>query len=163
MSGEAMSESKNLNRWPSRIFVLIQGTILGLLLFIHFELGWSVKRIFWMGTTFESIGIIGILLAALSLQRSLTAMPIPKADGKMTRQGLYRYVRHPMYTSVLLLSFGIALNSGTLYKYLLVGSLFVLLYFKSAYEESFLSEKYLDYSNYAKVTPRFLPKLKRKR
>lgn len=162
MSGGEVSESKNLNRWPSRFFVLIQGIILGLLLLTHFDLGWSAKRFFWLGTTFESIGIIGILLAALSLQRSLTAMPIPKADGKMTRQGLYRYVRHPMYSSVLLFSLGIALYSGTLYKYLLVGSLFVLLYFKSSYEESFLSEKYLDYSNYAKVTPRFLPKLKRK-
>lgn len=157
-----MSESKNPNRWPSRIFVLIQGIILGLLLFTDFYLGWSVERFFWIGTTLEFVGIIGILLAALSLQRSLTAMPIPKADGKMTRQGLYRYVRHPMYSSVLLFSFGIALYSGSLYKYLLVGSLFILLYFKSSYEESFLSEKYPDYSNYAKVTPRFLPKLKRK-
>lgn len=157
-----MSEGENLNRWPSRIFVLVQGAILGLLLFTNSNFGWPVRRFFWLGTASEWIGIVGILVAAASLQRSLTAMPIPKADGKMTRQGLYRYVRHPMYTSVLLFSLGIALYSGTLYKYILAGSLLVLFYFKSSYEESFLSEKYPDYSNYAKVTPRFLPKLNRK-
>ncbi|HUW87305.1 MAG TPA: isoprenylcysteine carboxylmethyltransferase family protein [Candidatus Paceibacterota bacterium] len=157
-----MSERENLNRWPSRLFVLVQGIILGLLLFTHLNFGWSVKRFFWLGTTCEWIGIVGILAAGLTLKRSLTAMPIPKADGKMARQGLYRYVRHPMYTSVLLFSFGIALYYGSLYKYLLVGSLLVLFYFKSSYEESFLSEKYPDYSNYARVTPRFLPRLRRK-
>ncbi|MDP1719551.1 MAG: isoprenylcysteine carboxylmethyltransferase family protein [Candidatus Nanopelagicaceae bacterium] len=162
MSGDAMGESKNLNRWPSRIFVLVQGIILGLLLFTHINFGGSIRRFFWLGTTFEWIGIIGILVAALSLRRSLTAMPIPKADGKMTRQGLYRYVRHPMYSSVLLFSLGIALYYGSLYKYLLVGALLVFFYFKSSYEENFLMEKYPDYSNYAKVTPRFLPRLKRK-
>lgn len=153
--------SESLNRWPARIFVLVQGLILGLLLFTQFDLGWSVKRFFWLGTTCEWIGIVGILVAALSLQRSLTAMPIPKANGKMTRQGLYRFVRHPMYTSVLLFSFGIALYYGNLYKYLLVGLLLTLFYFKSSYEESFLSQKYSDYSSYAKVTPRFLPRLRR--
>lgn len=155
--------SENLNRWPSRIFVLVQGAILGLLLFTDLDLDWSVRRFCWLGVTLVLIGIIGILLAAANLQRSFTAMPIPKADGKMTRQGLYRFARHPMYTSLLLLSFGIALYSGNLYKYLLVGSLFVLLYFKSAYEENFLLEKYPDYSDYAKRTPRFLPRLRRKK
>ena len=152
--------SESLNRWPSRFFVLVQGIILGLLLFTNFNFGWSVKRFIWLGITCAWIGIIGILVAALSLQRSLTAMPIPKADGKMTRQGLYQYVRHPMYTSVLLFSLGFALYYGSIYKYLLVGLLVVLFYFKSSYEESFLSEKYPDYSDYAKVTPRFLPKFK---
>lgn len=155
-----MSEGEDLNRWPSRLFVLVQGVILGLLLFTQLDFGWSVTRFFWLGTACEWIGIVGILAAAFTLQRSLTAMPIPKENGKMARQGLYRYVRHPMYTSVLLFSLGIALYSGTLYKYLLVGSLLLLFYLKSSYEESFLSEKYPDYSNYAKVTPRFLPKLK---
>lgn len=162
MSGVEMNESESLNRWPSRFFVLVQGIILGLLLFTNSNFGWPVRRFFWLGTASEWIGIVGILVAAASLQRSLTAMPIPKADGKMTRQGLYRYVRHPMYSSVLLFSFGIALSHGNLYKYLLVGSLLVLFYFKSSYEENFLSAKYPDYSIYAKVTPRFLPKLKRK-
>lgn len=157
-----MVDGKSLNRWPSRIFVLIQGLILALLIFTHFDFGWSVRRFFWLGTTFEWTGIIGILGAAFSLRSSLTAMPIPKTDGKMTRQGLYRFVRHPMYTSVLLFSLGIALYYGSPYKYLLVALLTTLLYFKSAYEEKFLSEKYTDYSKYAASTPRFLPRVKRR-
>jgi protein-S-isoprenylcysteine O-methyltransferase Ste14 len=162
-SGVDMNESENLNRWPARLFVLVQGIILGLLLFTNSNFGWSVRRFSWLGTATEWIGIAGILAAAFTLRRSLTAMPIPKENGKMALQGLYRYVRHPMYTSVLLFAFGIALNHGGFYKYMLVGTLLILFYFKSSYEESFLSEKYPDYSNYAKVTPRFLPKFGRHR
>lgn len=155
--------SKLPNRWPSRIFVLIQGLILLLLLFTHIKFGWRIKQFLSLGTILEQLGIIGIFLSALSLRSALTAMPIPKKGGKMTSAGLYRYVRHPMYSSVLLFGLGIALYYGDLYKYILVGLLCTLFYFKSSYEEKFLIYTYSDYSDYAKRTPRFIPTLTRKK
>ncbi len=164
MSGESMREVDNSNlpnRWPSRIFVLVQGVLLLLLIFTHFDFGWRARQLLWIGTTFEWLGIIGILVSASFLRSALTAMPIPKKGGKMTSHGLYRYVRHPMYSSVLLFSLGIALYYGTLYKYILVGLLCLLLYLKSSYEEKLLADTYPDYANYAKNTPRFIPNFKR--
>ena len=164
MSGEPVVEdegSKLLNRWPSRIFVLTQGVILFLLIFTHLKFGWRVRKFVGIGNPLEWWGIIGILVSASFLRSALTAMPIPKRGGKMTSQGLYRYVRHPMYSSVLLFSLGIALSYGEIYKYLLVLSLWILLYFKSSYEEKFLIYTYSDYADYAKCTPRFIPNFKR--
>lgn len=164
MVGVSVSENENLkspNKLPSWIFVGIQGIFLLLLLFTNFDLGWNVRRLTWFGTIFEWLGIIGILASASSLRGSLTPMPLPKVGGKMTSKGLYRYVRHPMYTSVLLFALGIASYYGDLYKYILVGSLCVLFFFKSSYEEKFLVKTYPGYAEYAKVTPRFIPTFKR--
>lgn len=65
-----------------------------------------------------------------------------------------------MYTSVLLLSLGIALLGGNGVKYALVMCLYALFYYKSQYEERYLRQKFADYVAYAKHTPRFIPLLK---
>lgn len=155
--------SNGPSKWPSRTFVLIQGFILLLLIFTHFEVGVRTKQFVSVGSPFEWLGILGILVSARSLGSALTAMPLPKREGEMTSRGLYRYVRHPMYSSVLLFSLGIAINYGDLYKYLLVGSLYILFYFKSSYEEKLLASTYPEYANYAKNTPRFIPTFTRKK
>lgn len=105
----------------------------------------------------EWLGILGILISAASLRRSLTVVPIPKDDGKLSKSGLYRYVRHPMYTSVLLFALGLALKSGNAIKYILVAALYLLFYLKSAYEEKYLLMKYPEYSEYSAKIPRFIP------
>ncbi|MBI3429337.1 MAG: isoprenylcysteine carboxylmethyltransferase family protein [Actinobacteria bacterium] len=158
-----VEDSNAPSRWPSRIFVLIQGIILFLLIFTHFKVGLQVRQFMWVGSPFEWLGIIGILVSARSLGSALTAMPLPKKGGKMTSRGLYRYVRHPMYSSVLLFTLGVAINYGDLYKYILVGSLYLLFYFKSSYEERLLVSTYPDYESYAKNTPRFIPTFNRKK
>lgn len=128
-----------------------------LLVFLDANIGPQVHRLLNLGGLFELLGIVGVLLCAASLRRSLTALPIPKEEGKLSTTGLYKYVRHPMYSSVLLLAFGIALRSGSVIKYLLVFSLCLLFYLKSVYEERYLRQKYLDYAQYSAQTPRFIP------
>ena len=158
-----IEKSNAPSRWPSWTFVLLQGFILFLLIFTHFEVGLQTRPFVLVGSPFEWLGIIGILVSARSLGSALTAMPLPKKEGEMTSRGLYRYVRHPMYSSVLLFSLGIAINYGYLYKYILVGLLYILFYFKSSYEERLLASTYPDYANYAKNTPRFIPTFTRKK
>lgn len=138
----------------------VQAVILGLLIFLDTSLGFDVKRFVLIGTMLEWLGGIGILLSAITIRSSLTAVPLPKEHGKLGTTGLYKYVRHPMYTSVLLLSLGIALLSGNLIKYALVVGLYLLFYFKSTYEERYLRQKYDNYKEYAKRTPRFVPFVK---
>ena len=152
-----MSKVNKLHAWS---FVAVQAVILGLLIFLDTSLGFDVKRFVLIGTMLEWLGGIGILLSAITIRSSLTAVPLPKEHGKLGTTGLYKYVRHPMYTSVLLLSLGIALLSGNLIKYALVVGLYLLFYFKSTYEERYLRQKYDNYKEYAKRTPRFVPFVK---
>lgn len=149
------------NREPDKIyafmFVAVQAVILVLLIFTNLNYGIGFKAYGTLGNILEWVGIIGIIVSAYSIRSSLTPMPIPKEEGKLAVNGLFRYVRHPMYTSVLVFSLGLAVSNGKLYKYLLVLSLLILFYYKSKYEEIYLTEKYPEYKNYARRTSRFIP------
>ncbi|MEO8104861.1 MAG: isoprenylcysteine carboxylmethyltransferase family protein [Candidatus Saccharibacteria bacterium] len=138
-------------------YVALQAVLLSVLLLVNLRGGFEIKKLLVIGTIFEWSGGLGILIAAYSIRTSLTALPLPKEHGKLATRGLYRYVRHPMYSSVLLLSLGSALLSGQAFKYLLVGALAGLFYYKSVYEERYLTAKYPGYQAYAKKTGRFIP------
>lgn len=142
---------------PSWLFVAAQMILLGSLIFIDYHSKFDVRRFIALGTFCEILGIIGIGVSARGLGKSLTAMPVPKLGGELSTGGLYRFVRHPMYASVLLFSFGMALHSGYVFRYVVTGLLMILLYFKSVYEEKYLAQIYPEYLKYAGRTPRFIP------
>lgn len=148
------------NKKVALTYVLIQAVILILLVFGSFESSYDISGYRVVGTIMELLGFIGILFSAYSIRTSLTAMPIPKEHGQLATNGLYKYVRHPMYTSVILLSLGLAVSSGEIDKYLLVIALTGLFYYKSVYEEKYLVRKYPGYLEYARKTSRFIPFIK---
>lgn len=83
--------------------------------------------------------------------------PEPKRGASMVQSGPYRWVRHPIYTGVLLATLGVAVAHGhpTLY---LIFAIFVIFFtYKSRYEESLLMKAYPDYVDYMARTGRFLP------
>lgn len=145
------------NRLQAWSYVFLQAVLLALLVFLGQSVGPQIHRFIILGWIFEWLGIMGVLICAATLRRSLTVVPIPKEDGELSTTGLYRYVRHPMYSSVLLLAFGIALHSGSTLKYLLAIGLSVLFQMKSVYEEKYLRSKYADYAEYSARIPRFIP------
>ncbi len=98
-----------------------------------------------------------LILSAINLGRSLTAMPTPAERGTLKTTGLYRIVRHPLYTGLLALVLGRAITSGSLAKAGLGTVLFALLVAKARWEEQMLARRYADYGAYAARTPRFLP------
>lgn len=145
------------NRIQAWSYVFVQAVILVLLVFLSSGVGPQFHRFIIVGISLEWLGALGVLVCAASLRKSLTVVPIPKEEGTLSTSGLYRYVRHPMYSSVLLLSLGIALHSGSGIKYFLVLCLYVLFYLKSVYEEKYLALKYPDYAQYSARIPRFIP------
>lgn len=104
-------------------------------------------------------GFVVAALAGLRLGRSLTPLPIPKDDGELITAGVYHYVRHPMYTGVLMASAGLVVAQASLAH--LVGwvLLWGVLTLKALGEERMLREKYNDYAEYSKKTGRFFPQL----
>ena len=82
-------------------------------------------------------------------------------SGPLITQGLYRYVRHPLYTfslAILWLSPGVSLNSFVLYAaltvYVLAGIFFE--------ERKLLRTFGREYAEYRAVTPMLIPGLKRR-
>ena len=114
-----------------------------------------------VGLAFIMLGSAVLLYSFLGLGISLTALPIPRADGKLVTTGMYSRVRHPIYFSLLVMGFGVILDSGYWPQVIVYMMLYALLTIKADFEESMLREKYPEYKKYAERTPRFFPRLGR--
>jgi len=88
-----------------------------------------------------------------------SALPTPNQNADLITSGLYKRIRHPIYTGVLMVAFGAAIWHGHII--ILTASIFLvgLLTYKSMYEEDLLRAQYPQYGEYMKSTGRFLPKI----
>jgi protein-S-isoprenylcysteine O-methyltransferase Ste14 len=111
------------------------------------------------GSTAVVVGAVVLVLAGVNLGRSLTALPTPTARGTLRTGGLYRFVRHPIYSGLLALVLGSAVTSRSVVRLALAAALLGLLLAKAAWEEAMLRQRYPEYEQYARRTPRFVPRL----
>ncbi|WP_295664340.1 isoprenylcysteine carboxylmethyltransferase family protein [uncultured Mucilaginibacter sp.] len=143
------------------VFVGIQ-----LLLFLIYILSPLAIKIdlntFWrgVGLSLKITGFIILILATLQLNVNLSPFPTPSQDSHLITNGVYRYMRHPIYGGILLAAAGYSLNSADAFRLLVTLALFLLFYFKSNYEEKLLKKRFAGYSDYIKHTGRFLPSLR---
>ncbi len=110
--------------------------------------------------TFLFIG--GLFLAVKSLWdlgRNLSPLPEPKENSQLVTNGIYRYSRHPLYLSLLIMSMGVTLIKGSLLHLLLLIGLCFLLIKKARREELKLKEVFIEYTSYMDKTPLILPKV----
>ncbi len=98
------------------------------------------------------------LWAMLSMRlNTIRVSPVPARSGRLTTNGPYRYIRHPMYTS-LLLFFGIWVAfRPSIPAVLVYGVLCVNMIIKLRYEERLLILKYPEYKAYCRETHRLVP------
>jgi protein-S-isoprenylcysteine O-methyltransferase Ste14 len=103
------------------------------------------------------VGLVVIVVASLGLGTGLTPTPVPSLRGHLETGGLYRFVRHPIYTGVLAIVAGLTVRSGS---YVTLAVAVATVFFfnrKAAWEEARLRERYDGYAEYAARTPRFVP------
>ena len=102
----------------------------------------------------------GLAVAALGvrdLDRSLSALPRPTERAVLVSHGVYRQLRHPIYTGLILGAVGWSLARASLVGLVLSAVLAIVLDLKSRREEAWLHERFADYGAYAARTKRFLP------
>jgi protein-S-isoprenylcysteine O-methyltransferase Ste14 len=103
--------------------------------------------------------LIGLYTLAHNRLGNFGIYPEPLADACLVTTGPYRWVRHPMYTSLLLFMLGIALYHGAWPNYVALGVLVAAIFGKIRLEEHYLHTRFEDYSDYVKRTHRLLPKI----
>jgi protein-S-isoprenylcysteine O-methyltransferase Ste14 len=103
------------------------------------------------------LGISGVATWQLRAGRSLTPMPSPRTGATLLTSGLYRHVRHPVYSGLLVWAFGIAVAAASLLHFVLFALLWIFFNAKAAHEERMLIQKFDNYAEYAARTPRFVP------
>ena len=109
----------------------------------------KVNSIFnYLGILIIIIGSIFMLRAIKDLGVNLSPFPRPIDNGNLVTSGIYRFVRHPMYYSLILISFGIFITKLSIYFLSLTISLVLLIKFKIILEEKYLNNKFKNYSFY---------------
>ena len=105
---------------------------------------------------------LGLALGASAVSdlgfANLTPWPKPVEKNELRTSGIYTLCRHPMYTALISLCFGLSLLDQSFERLLLTVALFALLSFKAGREEAFLEEKHGDdYRVYSSSVPQFFP------
>ena len=140
------------------LFVGLQ-FLLFLLYFIDFKTV-SFQIPSWLEFLSLCLSILGVailLVGMLQLNKNLSPFPSPKSHAHLVQTGLYKYVRHPIYTGILIAFLFYGIYSGSFFRILITFMLFILFHFKTRYEEEQLRDRYSEYVNYQKKTGRFFP------
>ncbi|HYE10817.1 MAG TPA: isoprenylcysteine carboxylmethyltransferase family protein [Patescibacteria group bacterium] len=143
--------------------------------FSMYVISWIIGRslpegILWGHTLISSIGFwglyINIICAAIALFLILNGWyNIYKkywskeiGTGALVKQGVYKYIRHPQYTGLLLLSFGMIAEWATL-PTLILFPVMIVMYLRLAKREEndMLNEFGDEYREYMKATKMFIP------
>ena len=106
---------------------------------------------YFMGILIIIIASIFILIAIKDLGRNLSPFPKPKANSNLVTTGIYRFMRHPMYYSLIIISFGVFLTKLSIYHLCLTITLALLIKFKIILEEQYLKNKFKNYFLYQNV------------
>jgi len=147
-----------------RAWVLVQSLLL-LALVLTGPLGRSAGEA-WLAGIAAVIGSILFALGAVlglagvqHLGRNRTPYPQPLADAALVTTGVYAWVRHPLYASLIYAGFGWALLWSS-YPALIIAALDLCFFTaKAQAEERHLRAKFPAYADYARRVKRFLPGL----
>ena len=108
----------------------------------------------FLGILIIIIAFIIILVSIKDLGRNLSPFPRPLNSSNLVTTGIYRFMRHPMYYSLIFISIGVFIIKLSIDYLFLTISLALIIKFKIALEEKYLMNKfknYLIYKNEVKV------------
>ncbi|MCR4348227.1 MAG: isoprenylcysteine carboxylmethyltransferase family protein [Sulfuricaulis sp.] len=110
-----------------------------------------------VGAALTAMAVLLTVWGLKSLGDALTPFPKPLSGVRLRRQGVYRWMRHPIYSGVMLASLGWALWWLSLAG--VFSALILALFFdrKAAHEETGLCAQYKDYPDYAREVKKFIP------
>ena len=101
-----------------------------------------------MGFLIILISLIILLIAIKDLGKNLSPFPRPIENSNLVTTGIYRFTRHPMYYSLIFISFGVFIIKLSIYYLFLSISLGLIIKFKIALEEQYLDNKFKNYLLY---------------
>lgn len=163
-----MKKAKKREAWAERMehgVLLIGGFYL--LFARQIDWAWLNKRVLpsipsiWVaGLAATALGVAISIWARLSLGSNWSGMVTLKDDHELIRSGLYRWIRHPIYTGILIGMAGSAMIRGYLRGWIGIAVVLLAFYFKARREERFLRQEFgAKYDEHSQRTGMFLPKL----
>ena len=103
---------------------------------------------YFVGFVIILIAFIILFVAIKDLGRNISPFPRPINNSNLVTTGIYRFTRHPMYYSLIFISFGFFITKLSIYYLFLSITLVLIIKFKIALEEQYLSNKFKNYLLY---------------
>lgn len=150
----------NLLKKPGWILVVAQFALLIALVLIPENPRFN-EAIYLIGRVIAIGSLLLLIIAAFFLRPALTALPEPRAAAPFITSGIYRYLRHPMYSALILFSLGVTLYKWSPMTLVTAVALVVVLNVKYRYEDSLLRAKWPQAIEYQKTVGALVPKIGR--
>jgi protein-S-isoprenylcysteine O-methyltransferase Ste14 len=100
---------------------------------------------------------LGVWALFVMRKSKISVSPEVSKGADLIKTGPYKLIRHPMYSSVLLVCLGFFLSNLSLVRILFYLLLIIVLTLKVRYEEKLLILHFPTYKEYMKTTKRFIP------
>lgn len=164
-SGERLSRSADGT--PMMLVIRIFGLVLWLTPLVYLVnpawMIWSKLGVpewtRWLGVGIGFLCVAGIYRLFSSIGTGITPVSATRKEHKLSTHGIYRWIRHPLYTvgSSFYISFGLMADNWFI---IFMGALtFIVMAIRTPKEEANLIAKFGDeYREYMKRTGKFLPK-----
>jgi protein-S-isoprenylcysteine O-methyltransferase Ste14 len=137
----------------SVVLVILQFTLIGLLFFSTAEFTISAIVLLLL-----SASLLLVAWAIFAMRQSkLRISPVPADKAKLITCGPYRFIRHPMYTAILLGAAGLLNGYFSWIRLGMAITLALILIIKLFWEEKMLTEKFPDYTVYKTNTWHLFP------
>lgn len=136
----------------SKVLVLGQFGSIAVLLF------GGVWQFSWWNWGLFTFGILVFAWAVASLgANNFTVLPEPRDGNTLSHRGIYRYLRHPMYTAVLLCGVAVAFGSPSTLRWIALCVCLIVLVLKVGYEEQLLTKRHPSYPEQMAGVARLFP------
>ena len=107
---------------------------------------------------FQILALVLIILAVWKMRRNkFYRVPDVGKQERLIASGIYRYIRHPMYTSQILFAGTLLANHFSFFRLSIFVLLFMDFLFKIRYEENLLEKHFANYREYKKKSFRLIP------
>ena len=122
------------------------------------RLWWPTPALQWLAVLVVIAGLAVSLWARATLGRNWSGTITLKQDHELIVSGPYRYVRHPIYTGILLMALGTAISNGWSSGFIVTALVLVTFWFKLRAEERLMAEHFPDrYPDYRRRTRALIP------
>ncbi len=101
--------------------------------------------------------VVGIYAITYNKISNFNIVPEIKKEAQLITHGMYSYIRHPMYFSVLLIMSGVISTQINILNMFIYALLVFVLYLKAKKEEFLWSKRSDEYKKYQKKTKMFIP------
>ena len=139
--------------------MVVQAILICLYFFVSYDLSISTTvfnpdYLGWILLIYGS-GLLAITL--IQLKFKVPFFPSPSPSSLLITEGVYKFVRHPIFSSLAALFIGYAIISMSMEK-LLFGFIIAIFFdFKASYEEQLLQDRFSAYIDYAAKVDKMIP------